>query len=162
MFEKMRGGVGESFLNWFLGNKKYSDVVDWGDWLNHQIEDLETVEEKKKEFYLYLEGHLVKVRFEAMVKRRYARLKVLILELDGQPISLDEQEKTAEEMAEYQIVEEDQRRLMTKVLVKFGVGEIKNMAMVSEDFARNYARLLRLQSGLYQQPSREGGHDVYY
>lgn len=155
MFEKMRGGVVDSFLNWFLGSKKYSDVVDWGAWLNYQIEDDETVEEKKKEFYLYLEGHVVKARFEVVVKERYAQLKVLILELDGQPISLCEQEEKAEEIRMYKITEEDQRRLLTKALAKFGVEEIKNMAMVSEDFARNYARLLRLQSGLYQRPSQE-------
>ncbi len=154
MFKKTGDGIIDLFLNWFLadtGNACF-DTTNWDSWLNNRAQyNNETVEEKKKEFYLYCDGHLAKVRFEALLKKHYAQLRVVILEVDGRLILPEEQEQKNKQIISLQISQDDQRLLMTKALANFGINGIKNMGIVSEDFARNYARFLRLQAGLYQE-----------
>lgn len=155
MFKKEGKGIMGSFLDWFFMTNE-GETVPWDSWLNDRAQYKSgIVEEKKKEFYFCGDKHLIKACFEAVARKYEVQLKVFVLELDGQLISSEEQEQKAEKIIQSQISENDQRLLMVKVLANFGIGEIESMGEVSDNFARNYARLLRLQSDLYQQWPQE-------
>lgn len=129
----------------------WSPPVDgWTDWFVNPQSDT-VVEKKQQEFFLCFGQHLAKIKFEAFVTRRSFRLRATVLELDGRPILTEEQEKKAAEITQPTISEDDQRILVAMVLTNFGVRVGQKMGVVTDGFAQNYARFLRIRDRLDQK-----------
>lgn len=141
----------DSALDWFGGPTSGFTAGGQRDWFDARSQSDTVVEEKQQEFFLFFDDHLVKIKFEAFITRRMFRLRATILELDGRPILTEEQEKKAVEITQPTISEDDQRILVATVLTNFGVRVGQKMGVVTDGFAQNYARFLRMRNHLDQK-----------